>query len=96
MVRAVYACGSHEEWLDAFQEAFARPSCTIDRACPCCKEPALQLRITVASSAADRGRVFFWCDRCLWGLMPNACAIDDHVPLLAGEFEPPEYRIIEP
>lgn len=96
MSTALHGCGSHEEWLDVLQAILASGSGARHH-CPCCGAAQLQLRITVGNPQSTRGTAYFWCDRCLWGLIPNACPVDEQVtPFLTAELHPPDYRIVQP
>lgn len=94
---SLHGCGSHQDWLDAFQAALAYGVRSVGHACPCCGASELQLRVTVTTPQSVRGTAHFWCDRCLWGLLPNACPIDEQLsPFFTSEFDPPDYRIVQP
>ncbi len=92
---SVQGCGSHVQWLDALQRALGGE--IANNPCPCCGECRLQLRIVAASADAARGTIYFWCDRCLWGLIPNAGPVSHAGGTVVDEtFEPPDYRIVQP
>ena len=95
MPTSLYGCGSHEQWVDALRRALDGD--TANERCPCCRERDLQLRIVAASVDSVRGTIYFWCDRCLWGLIPNAGPVGHASrPVVDEEFEPPDYRVVQP
>lgn len=86
-------CGSYEQWDDALTDVIEGRGAN----CPCCA--ADQLRLVVEDvQPSGRATVSFWCDRCLWGLMPNAVAAG-RVARFADPnqaVEVPNYRIVQP
>jgi len=86
-------CGSHEQWLEVLAEVIAGR----DAKCPCCAADRLRLAVD-ATHPGGRATVSFWCDRCLWGLMPNVVAADRVARFAAMErtVEVPDYRIVQP
>jgi hypothetical protein len=93
MMLALQGCGSHDDWLDALERYIADASAT----CPCCGSKDLRLHAVLTQPSGIRATVSFWCDRCLWGLMPNAIA-SERVSAFMGEQSatPPDYRIVQP
>lgn len=93
---SLHGCGSHDEWVNALRHALDAGD-TANEECPCCRQRELQLRVAVASSASGRGTIYFWCDRCLSGLIPNAGPVDHSSSFVdKAEFDPPDYRVVHP
>jgi hypothetical protein len=90
-----HGCGGIDGWHDAF-EAALRSGETADIACPCCGVDSLRLEVLVRPASNSRGKAYFWCNRCMWGLTPNACAADPHLPIVNDEPDVPDYRIVQP
>jgi hypothetical protein len=87
------SCGSYEQWDDALTDVIEGRGAN----CPCCA--ADQLRLVVdAVHPSGRATVSFWCDRCLWGLMPNAVAADRVTRFAGSDHDKvvPDYRIVQP
>jgi hypothetical protein len=86
-------CGSHEQWLDALAQVIEGR----DAKCPCCGADDLRLS-AVVTHPNGRATFSFWCDRCLWGLMPNAIAAERVARFIDADHAvtPPDYRIVQP
>ena len=80
----------HEQWLDALADIIEGRGAS----CPCCGADELRLTAT-ATGSSGRATASFWCDGCLWGLMPNAIAADRVARFTAPDHEGvPNYRIV--
>jgi hypothetical protein len=90
-----HGCGGIDAWLDAF-EAATNTGETSHIACPCCSSDSLRLEVLVRPADNSRGTAYFWCDRCMWGLTPNTCAADPHLPIVHENPDVPDYRIVQP
>jgi hypothetical protein len=91
---SLHGCGTHDQWLDALEQVIAGQQ----PRCPCCGAAALRLVVGYDGEGSGRATLNFWCDRCLWGLAPNAV---DPARLSAfvrprAEVEAPDYRIVSP
>ena len=94
ITNSLHGCGSHDEWLQALERCIDR----LPVVCPCCTANELRLHAALTQPAVSRATISFWCDRCLWGLMPNAVASERVVTFIRDELAatPPDYRIVQP
>lgn len=88
---------SFEQWLEAFQEAYAAPDRASGFPCPNCGAQELRLRFVLYG---DRGRTVnavFWCDHCLEGMPPGPSELPvGSTPVRSDAANIPNYRIVPP
>ena len=87
---------SFNEWLDSYQSAYRQPALLASQRCPNCDCQSLRLIFRVANEDDPRATAIFWCDSCMYGLLPMRCAApDESVGTIRDELVP-NYRIVAP
>ncbi|MDX6237281.1 MAG: hypothetical protein QOG10_2096 [Kribbellaceae bacterium] len=82
-------------WMDAFQDCYADPGGMAGVQCPHCARSDLRLIFIVPDQIAESGTAVFWCDHCLFGLMPARALLPSNGErVLAGKEEVPNYSIV--
>lgn len=84
-----------ETWMDSFEAVYLHPELVTP--CPNCSQEALRLIFLVDEPDDETATAAFWCDSCLWGLIPNRAVVAPAgVRVKRGTEEIPNYRIVPP
>lgn len=90
-------CGSHGDWLAAYERAYMGSDNLSRLPCPSCSQRCLQL-VFVATRRQDAiGHGAFWCDNCLCGVVLDRVILPANGRReIAGQEHVPSYRIVPP
>lgn len=82
-------------WLDAYQLCSANQAGMPGVRCPRCSRTGLRLIYLVPDQDAESGTAVFWCDQCLFGLLPFRAPVPpDGARVLIGTEQVPDYSIV--
>jgi hypothetical protein len=83
------------DFLNAYQIAYLDPGAIDKISCPNCDAKQLCLCYLVSDLSATDGKLKFWCNNCLKGLMPTRAKVPARAArILEGTEEFPNYEIL--